>query len=150
MKSRRKALRSLTQEKIVNIGDYRQIRQGRSIRRLAVVTGEKALFDSLVVQLQGQAELQYCDSRFSLEQSLKLGEWDGVVLDERLLHEDALSICEKLKKQTKIEDLFVVIISDQGAKELVRSGYERGCDEWITRPDDVTHLVKLLSHHLGG
>lgn len=150
MKSRRKALKSLTQEKVVNIGDYREIRHGRTLRRIAVVTENKPLFEQLVSQLQGQAELHHCDSRFSLEQSLKLGEWDGVILDERLLHEEALTVCEKLKKQSKSEELFVVILSDNNSKELVRQGYEKGCDEWITRFDDANHLAKLLTHHLGG
>lgn len=150
MKSRRKALKSLTQEKIVSIGDYRKIRQGKSLRRLAVLTDQKDFFESLVQQLSSQAELVLCDSRFSLDQSLKLGEWDGVVLDERLLGQDVLAVCEKLKKQTKAEDLFVVIISDKASKDLVRLGYEKGCDEWITRTEDVAHFAKLLSHHLSG
>jgi DNA-binding response OmpR family regulator len=150
MKSKRKALKNLTQEKIVNIGDYRDLRNGRSVRRLAVVTTDQDMIERLQPELQTQAEISVFDGRFSLEQALKTGEWDGVLLDERTLHEDALSLCEKIKKQTRAEELFVVILSDQSTKDLVRAGYEKGCDEWITRVDDVPHLARLLSHHLVG
>lgn len=148
MKSRRKALKSLTQEKVVNIADYRTIRNGRSLRKVAVVTNDQNLITELTAHLQNQAEIVGFDSRFSLEQGLKQGEWDGVLLDERLLQDDALTLCEKVKKQNKFEDLFVVIISDNSSKDLVRVSYEKGCDEWITRVDDANHLSRLLVHHL--
>lgn len=148
MKSRRKAIRTLAQEKIVNIGDYRNLRNGRSARRLAVVTTDKPMADGLKEQLASQAEIVVFDSRFSLEQALKTGEWDGVLLDERTLHEDTLSLCEKIKKNSKSEELFVVILSDNSSKDLVRQGYEKGCDEWITKTDDVPHLARLLVHHI--
>lgn len=150
MKSRRKALKSLISEKIVNISDFRSMRNGRQARRLAVVSDNKVLCDGLTEQLKGQAEVVTFDSRFSLEQGLKNGEWDGVLLDQRSLKDDALSLCEKLKKNSKLEDLFVVIVSDKNDKDIVRTGYEKGCDEWITRADDVSHLARLLSHHLTG
>lgn len=150
MKSRRKALKSLTSEKIVNIADFRNIRNGRAQRRLAIVTDNKTMFEGLKEQLKAQADVFMFDSRFSLEQGLKTGEWDGVLLDQRLLQDDALSLCEKLKKNSKLEELFVVIVSDKNDKDIVRAGYEKGCDEWITRADDVNHLTRLLTHHLSG
>lgn len=148
MKSKRKALKSLTQEKVVSIGDYRSMRQGKSLRKIGVVTGDKTMFEGLHKQLNAQAELAIFDSKTSLETALKQGEWDGVLIDERHLHDEALNLCEKIKKTAKYEDLFVVIVSDKSTKDLVRVGYEKGCDEWITKVDDVAHLSRLLSHHM--
>jgi DNA-binding response OmpR family regulator len=71
-------------------------------------------------------------------------------LDERVLQEEASTLCEKIKKNSKLEDVFVVILSEVTDKEAVRIGYEKGCDEWITKAQDVTHLARLLSHHLNG
>lgn len=148
MKSRRKALKSLIGEKIVSIADYRSMRNGKTARRLGVVTDNKALAEGLAEQLKLKAEVVTFDSRFALEQSLKSGEWDGVVLDERMLRDEAQGLCEKIKKNQKLEDVFVVILSEKSDKDTVRVGYEKGCDEWITKADDVTHLARLLSHHL--
>lgn len=146
MKSRRRALKSLSQEKVVDIADYRQLRVGKTSRRLAIVTNDTAIIEGLKAQIQ-DAEVFAFDSRFSLEQALKSGEWDGVVLDQRDLGEDAVLICEKLKRQSKTEDLFVFILSNTETKELVREGFEKGCDEWITCIDP-THLARLIGHHL--
>jgi DNA-binding response OmpR family regulator len=150
MKSRRKAMKSLVGEKVVKISDYRAMRNGRSSRRLAVVTDKKELAEGLTEELRSKAEVLVFDSRFALEQALKGGEWDGVVLDERVLRDEASSLCEKIKKNSKLEDVFVVILSELTDKEVVRIGYEKGCDEWITKAQDVTHLARLLSHHLNG
>lgn len=149
MRSRRKALKSLIAEKIVNIGDYRTMRNGKQARRLAVVSDNKALCDGLIEQLKPQADVVAFDGRFSLEQGLKNSEWDGVLLDQRTLKDDTANLCEKIKKSSKSEEVFVVIVSDKNDKDIVRSGYEKGCDEWITRADDVSHLARLLTHHLG-
>lgn len=148
MKSRRKAIKSLISEKIVNISDYRSIRNGRQSRRLAVVSDNKAMCEGLAEQLKANADVVVFENRFALEQGLKSGEWDGVLLDQRTLRDDALSLCEKLKKNSKQEELFVVIVSNVNDKDTVRAGYEKGCDEWISRADDVTHLTRLLTHHL--
>ncbi len=149
MKSRRKALKTLTQEKVVQISDYRNLKNGRSMRRLALVSSDKELAENLQKEFQDDdIEVHLFDSRFSLEQALKLGDWDGVLLDERNLRDDALSVCEKLKKTAKTDELIVMIISNNVSKDVIRQGYEKGCDEWITRLDDVNLLAKLLAHHL--
>ncbi len=148
MKSRRKALKSLISEKVVNIGDFRSLRNGRPSRRLAVVSESKALCDGLIEQLKAQADVVAFDGRFSLEQGLKSGEWDGVLLDQRTLKDDTFGLCEKIKRAQKSEEIFVVIISDKNDKDIIRQGYEKGCDEWISRADDVNHLARLLTHHL--
>ncbi len=148
LKTKRKALKTLLQEKVVSIGEYRDLRSGRGARRIAVVSTDKEMCKGLTQYLEGKAEIVEFDSRFSLEQALKQGEWDGILLDERTLHEDTLSLCEKLKRQNKLDDIFVIILSGNSSKEIVRLGYEKGCDEWITRFDDVNHLARLLSQHM--
>ena len=151
MKSRRKALRSLTQEKVVSIGDYRKLRHGKTLKRVAFVTSDKALAEGIKAHFQtsSETEIHLFDGRFSLEQALKTGEWDGVLLDERAMREDAIALCEKLKRHSsKFEDLFVVILSDNADKELIRKGYESGCDEWISKMGDTTNLARLLEHHI--
>jgi DNA-binding response OmpR family regulator len=150
MKSKRKALKSLIQSKVVDISDYRSMRLGKASRKLAIVSDQPEFAAGLKSQLEAQAEVQIFDGRFSLEQGLKSGEWDGIVLDHRSLKDDALTLCEKLKKNAKSDEMFVVIISENGDKDLVRTGYEKGCDEWITRLDDASHLSRLLMHHLAG
>ena len=147
-KSRRKALKSITQEKVVNIGDYRHLKSGRTVRKVAVLSTNQAMIEGLTKQLEKEAELDVFDTQVALENGIKKGEWDGIVLDHRDLKDDTISLCEKLKKTGKLEEVFVVILSDDDSKDTVRVGYEKGVDEWITRLDDLDHLAKLIAHHL--
>lgn len=148
MKTKRKALKTLLSEKIVNIGQYRNLRNGHGVRRIAMVTTDQPMLKGVQEQLGSLVEVSGFDSRFSFEQALKQHEWDVVLLDERALRDDTLVLCEKLKRQSKLEDLFVVILSPNISKDFVRLGFEKGCDEWISRFDDPVHLARLLSQHI--
>ncbi len=148
IKARRKAMRSLLQGKVVNISDYRTLRTGRGSRKIALVSDNKVLVAGLKESLKNDAEVVDFEGRFSLEQALKSGEWDGIVLDDRTLKDDTLVLCEKLKRHGKFEDVFLMIVSLNDSKDVVRLGYEKGCDEWVTKPDSVEHVSRLLSQHL--
>lgn len=148
LKARKKALKSLLQGKVVNISDYRSLRTGRSLRRIAMASTDKDLVQGMTDKLKEDAEVIVFDSRFSMEQALKTGDWDGIVLDERTLKDDTLTLCEKLKRQGRFEDVFLMILSANSEKDVVKQGYEKGCDEWVTKFDSVEHVVRLLSQHL--
>lgn len=151
VRSKRKAIKSLAQSKIVDISDYRKLQHGGNATKLAFVTEDKEMYDKLQESTKKGAQVELFDSRFSFEQTLKTknsGDWDAVILDERSLKEEALSLCEKLKRQSKLEDLVLLIVSDDSSKKKVREALEKGCDEWITRMDDVTGIRRLLEHHL--
>lgn len=148
MKSKKKALKSLTQSKVVSIGEYRSLRQGREAQCLAVVTQDQKFFEEVKKSLPAFLDVRHFDGRFSFEQAVKSKEWDALILDERQLKDEALSLCEKLKRQSQMDELLVVILSNDSSKDRVRQGLEKGCDEWVTKPEDVLSLARLLDHHL--
>ncbi len=148
MKSKKKALKSLTQSKVVSIGEYRSLRQGREAQSIAVITKEKAYFETIKAGLPSFLDVRHFDGRFAFEQALKSKEWDALIIDERELKDEALNLCEKLKRQNHMDELLVVMLSDDSSKDRVRAGLEKGCDEWLTKPEDVQGLVRLLDHHL--
>jgi len=149
VKSKKKAIKDLTQSKVVNISDYRSLQKGQEGQKIALVSEDKALFEELKKLLPERIELKCLESRFALEQSLKNSEeWDAILLDERELKDEAISLCEKLKRQNKMEELVLFILSGTNEKDKVRAGLEKGCDEWISRPEDATGILRLLDHYL--
>jgi DNA-binding response OmpR family regulator len=147
-KSKRKAIKDLAQSKVVNIGDFRELSKVKEAQRLALISKDKKLATELSSLLGSKRELEVFDGRFSFEQKLKGQEWDVVLLDQRDLGEEALSLCEKLKRQGPLEETVMFILSDSSEKDLVRRGLEKGCDEWVTRFQDADGLVKLIDHYL--
>lgn len=147
-KSKRKAIKDLAQSKVVNIGDYRELSRVKESQKLALISTDKSLGESLKTALAPKRELEVFDSRFSFEQKLKAQEWDAVLLDQRDMGDEALQLCEKLKRQGPLEDSIMMILSNSSEKDLVRRGLEKGCDEWVTRFDDPTHLTRLIDHYL--
>ena len=147
-KSRRKAMKTLTQSKIVDIADYRDLKQGKELLRIAVVSPNKEMLEGLKTEFQDAINLESFDSRFAFEQALKAKDFDAAILDETSLGDDALQLCERVKRQQKMEDLVIFILSNSNAKDKVRSGLEKGCDEWLSTPDDFSGVHRLLKHHL--
>lgn len=145
--SKRKALKELTNSKVVNISDYRDLKQGREAQSLAFISKDENFFKELQEQLPSHVELVLFESRFAFEQALKSKEWDSVILDERSLSDEALQLCEKLKRQNQMEELILIIISEDSNKERVRKGLELGCDEWMTQVEPQA-LARILSLHL--
>jgi DNA-binding response OmpR family regulator len=124
------------------------LRQGREAQCLAVVTQDQKFFEEVKKSLPAFLDVRHFDGRFSFEQAVKSKEWDALILDERQLKDEALSLCEKLKRQSQMDELLVVILSNDSSKDRVRQGLEKGCDEWVTKPEDVQSLARLLDHHL--
>ena|GEM_PF-4839641 len=149
VKSKRKSIKSLAQSKIVNIADYRDLQKGQEAQSIAVLTKDEKLFSSLKEILSDNLNVCQLDSRFALEQSLKSNqEWDAILIDERDLKDEALNLCEKLKRQNKMDETILFILSDDSSKDRVRSGLEKGCDEWVTRLSDMSGVARLLDHYL--
>lgn len=148
VKSKRKAIKDLALLKVVNISDYRELRQGKEQRSLALISDRSDLYEGLKAALPEFIEFERFDSRFSFEQALKAREWSGVLLDERSLKDDAIQLCEKIKRQNKMDDLVIFILSESADKDSVRKGLEKGCDEWVTKLDDHSGIIRLLSHHI--
>lgn len=149
MKSKRKAIKDLAQSKIVNISDYRELQTGQEAQRIAIVTPNQEYFEKLRQEFPEALHIERFEGRFAFEQSLKSQqEWDAVLLDERDLKDEALQICEKMKRQNRQEELVLFILSEDASKDRVRTGLEKGCDEWVTRVEDTSGIVRLLDHHI--
>lgn len=149
VKSRKKAMKDLAQSKIVNIKDYRSLRQKRDARKVVVVSGNETLVEQMKNALPQGVELKHFENRFAFEQgNNKNADWDVLFLDERELEDEAIQLCEKIKRQSKMEDVVVFILSEKSDKEKVREGFEKGCDEWVTKLDDIESVVGLIDHHL--
>lgn len=147
VQSRRKALKDLSQSKVVNISDYRSLKQGREAYHLAFISEDAEFYKQFQEQLPEGIECHSFENRFAFEQAFKSREWDGVILDERSLKEEAMQVCEKLKRQERQEEMVIIIFSDDQSKEKARQGLEMGCDEWVTQAEPQG-LLRLLSHHL--
>lgn len=146
-KSRNKDTESLLQEKVVDINSYRTIQSKREDLQFAIVSESKELYETLREHIGNKAIVQHFDSPFSFEKGLKETQFDVILLDERSTHEEALQLCEKLKRQSDGDEVSVLIVSDNNDKKRVRKGYETGCDEWITRLDDLPYLANLLVYY---
>lgn len=115
---------------------------------IALVGQSEELYEALKKALPEEVEFVLFDSRFSFEKAVKDKEWSAVLIDETSLKEDAVALCEKLKRQNRMEELVVIILSDAAPKDQVRQAFEKGADEWVGRLEDPNGIIRLLDHHV--
>ncbi|MBO4347305.1 MAG: response regulator transcription factor [Lachnospiraceae bacterium] len=82
--------------------------------------------------------------------ALEDDEYDLVLLDVMLPHLDGFSICRLIRKKS---DVPVIFLTARTMEEDVLSGFETGCDDYVTKPFSLATLyakcIALLNRSKG-
>jgi response regulator RpfG family c-di-GMP phosphodiesterase len=121
--------------------------------RVLLVNDDKRVLDLLQLTLQGRGYVvETChDGDAALDRLLGSTEAppDLVVVDLRLPRRSGVTICQKLREESRTRDLPVVMISGQVAMETRIQVLRSGADDLITKPFSPRELIlriqKLLA-----
>lgn len=139
----------LLRSKVVNLDEYRVLRQHQEPATVLVVDDERALGQALVRILEQEGyRVMAVDGPEALQQAIESHPLDLILLDIRLPWLNALEFCAALKSERALRDIPVVLLSGPVAKEDVRKGFEAGCDEYLTKPVDMQRLVRTFKYML--
>ncbi|MCF8008400.1 MAG: response regulator [Halanaerobiales bacterium] len=77
-------------------------------------------------------------------------EWEPnlILLDLKLPKMNGFLVCETLRKNEKTADLKIIIMSAKAEEEDIKKAYNLGADEYLTKPVDPNHLLKVIKKHL--
>ena len=73
---------------------------------------------------------------------------DLIVLDIMLPTMDGFQVCMLLKHNVEYRDIPIIILSAKVRKEDISEGYEKGADEYITKPFEPSHLIERIKFFL--
>jgi len=137
------------QGKVVDLDEYRVLRQLQEPAMVLVVDEERALRQALTHRLEQEGyRVVAVDGPEALTQAIAATPFDLILLDLQLPWLNGLELCAALKAERSLRDIPVVLLSGRGSKADVRKGFEVGCDEYLTKPLDMPRLVRTLKYML--
>jgi DNA-binding response OmpR family regulator len=108
--------------------------------RILVVEDEEAIQRGLcdVLAFHGYAPTRAGDGEEGLGEALG-GRYDLVLLDVMLPGMSGLEVCSKLR--ARLPDQPILMLTARGSEADVLDGFERGADDYVTKPFSVSELV---------
>ncbi len=72
------------------------------------------------------------------------GEPDIILLDWMLPNVSGLELCRQLRARTETHDIPIVMLTARGEEEDRLRGFDRGADDYVTKPFSMSELIARL------
>ena len=106
--------------------------------KILIVEDEKNLREVLCDYFRSKGEIPFeAGNGIQALSLIEANEYDAVLLDIMMPKLDGLSVCRAVRKTNDIPIIFLTALSDEEDKLL---GYERGADDYITKPFSMSVL----------
>ncbi len=112
--------------------------------RVLLVDDEKFNFEMLELGLGSNVELNYASNghealSYSIEQKP-----DIILLDICMPGIDGYDTCRLLKNTPETSSIPIILISGLDNEQEVEEGYNAGCDDYLTKPFQMTELMNKI------
>lgn len=135
----------LAQGKVVNLADFRELRQNPEMRTILVVDDEEVMRNALkrILEREGFRVL-LAEDGVELSKILETGRMDMILLDVNLPWVDGYELCGMIKDHASLRQIPLILLSARKAKEDIERGFAAGCNDYIGKPFDVDYLTKVI------
>jgi DNA-binding response OmpR family regulator len=138
-------LKKLSEQKVVNLSDYRELNKSENVKTILVVDDEDVMCNAMYRMLSkdGYRVLTAQDgTEFSkIIESTRL---DLILLDVNMPWVNGYEICKLVKGHPKHRDVPLFFVSARDTDDDIEKGYAAGCDEYITKPFDVDFILGVV------
>ena len=74
---------------------------------------------------------------------------DLVLMDVVMPKMNGFEACKKIRQNKETAQIPVILVTTRGEQNYVETGYQSGCNDYITKPINSAELVQLLESYLG-
>jgi CheY-like chemotaxis protein len=74
---------------------------------------------------------------------------DLILMDVVMPKMDGFTACREIRKQKGLKRMPIVMVTSRGEAANVETGYQSGCDAYLTKPIKATELLELVNMLLG-
>jgi len=74
---------------------------------------------------------------------------DLILMDVVMPNLNGFEACRQIRQNTQTANIPVVLVTTRGEQECVETGFESGCNDYITKPVHAEELVMLVHSYLG-
>jgi DNA-binding response OmpR family regulator len=120
-----------------------------SKKKILVVDDSKtALFMVMTILRRGPYDLVTAhDGQQALETAL-VEHPDLIVMDVVMPRKTGFEACRELKEREDTKAIPVILVTTRGEEENVETGYESGCNDYVTKPVNAQELLAKVRDHI--
>ena len=74
---------------------------------------------------------------------------DLIIMDVVMPRMSGYEACKELRSQKATRAIPIVLLTTQGQEASVETGYESGCNDYLTKPVNPVELLALLESYIG-
>ena len=74
---------------------------------------------------------------------------DLILMDVIMPRMNGFAACKQLRSQEATKAIPIVMVTTRGEEENVETGYESGCDDYITKPLNGLEVLTKVKNYLG-
>ncbi len=153
-KSLRRQIESIKRQKIVgkkvvNLSDFRELRQKIETRQILVVDDDEIMRSALkrILENEGYKVLLAVDG-LELSKILETTRLDLILLDVNLPWVDGYELCRLIKEHHSLKEVPLVLVSARKSKQDIDAGFEAGCNDYVTKPFDIDYMTGVINKML--
>ncbi len=68
-----------------------------------------------------------------------------ILLDIDMPVLDGFETCKRLRENKKYKDIVILVVSAMATAEEIKKGFSVGCDDYVTKPYDLSELEEKVS-----
>jgi CheY-like chemotaxis protein len=74
---------------------------------------------------------------------------DLIIMDVVMPRMSGYEACKELRSQKSTRAIPIILLTTQGQEESVETGYESGCNDYLTKPVNPAELLALVESYIG-
>ena len=75
---------------------------------------------------------------------------DLILMDVVMPRKTGFEACRELKQREDTKNIPVILVTTRGEEENIKTGFESGCNDYITKPVNAQELLAKVRDHIAG
>lgn len=153
-KTLRKQIESIKRQKIINkkvvsLDDFRALQKRIETRTILAVDDDEIMRSALKRILENEGyKVIVAQDGLELSKILETTRLDLILLDVNLPWVDGFELCRLIKTHHSLKDVPLILVSARKSEEDIQSGFDSGCNDYVTKPFDIDFMTDTISKHL--
>ena len=71
-----------------------------------------------------------------------------ILMDVVMPKMGGFAACREMRRQEKLRDVPIILVTSRGEPDYVETGFECGCNDYLTKPIDSNELIQMVNGYL--
>lgn len=120
----------------------------KSKKQILIADDEKHIIDLMKILLQEKYDLLTAENGKDVLELLNINKPDLMILDVMMPEINGFEVCEIIKKDSKMKDIIILMISAKAQEKDIVQGLKLGADYYMTKPFDPLIFEKKIDEIL--